>query len=231
MEKTFSLIFIFLFSFCFYGQNFKEVKKSGLFHFQINVIRYIHAPRGVAEARTVINTNTSVECSYYINGAESEKSRSNKGQKNTVLNAIKVEMQYQFFEFLNKKYPIEMDKLKHLGYNIICQVIETPNEKPMFREYTQSSKRAVKMLNLNTIPSNPIPDYDAKKIIFIDDFTYNKGCLMEEKTKVGNIIVSKFHHSRDHNGLLQEMNEFSKRLDKYMRQENWKYLQKTNRRN
>lgn len=222
MKTTSIGILMLLVSIYSYGQEYKEVEKSGVYNFQINVIRYIHAPRGVGEERIALSANTTAECSYIINGAFSENQAINKGQKAHALGAIQVEMQYQFFEFLMENYPSEMDKLKNLGYKILCQVIDNPEDKAVFRKYTPSSMRAVKMLKMDTIPTTPVPEYDVKKLLFIDDFVYDADCITNENSRTGDVMVTKHFHTKDHKVVMQAMSEFSKMNTAYFRQENWK---------
>ncbi|RKR07013.1 hypothetical protein CLV91_3243 [Maribacter vaceletii] len=225
MKKIGIAITALFFSFLSYGQEYKEELKRGTFNFQVTVSRIIHAPRGVSEQRTIFSANVPLECSYYINSAEFETSRENLTQKSHALGAIQIEMRYQFYEFLFKNYPKEMDKYKHLGYAVLCDVVESTDPKPVFRKYMQSSMRAVKMKGLNTIPSTPLPDYDATKIIYVDNFSYQEGNIRVEKSRVGNRLDVKHIRTKDYKALEEKKNDFSSRDPIYFRQENWKYQQ------
>ena len=218
-------IAILLLSFLSYGQEYKEELKTGTFNFQVTVSRIIHAPRGISEQKTIFSANVPLECSYYINSAEFENSRENLTQKSHALGAIQIEMRYQFYDFLFKNYPKEMDKYKHLGYAVNCDVVENTDPKPVFRKYMQSSMRGVKMKGLDTIPSTPIPVYDATKIIYVDNFSYKKGNIRTEKSRVGNRLDVKHIRTKDYKDLEEKKFDFSSRHDKYFRQENWKYQQ------
>lgn len=229
-----NLIFIFIvsfFSFNMYSQEFIKVDKSDTFNFQINVTRFIHGTRGVAEKRTIFSTTVPTTCSYFINGAESENTRLNKGQKQQALGAIQREMQYQFFEYLNNNYPTEIENYKHMRYNIICNVVDDPTTKPVFRKYSPTSMRVVKQLGLGTTPSTPLPDYDATKLILVTDFTYKAdNCIKTENIKMGNLLESKYLHTKDHKEQDVQIQEFSALHDKYASQESWKSNQSSSRR-
>jgi len=228
------LIFAFgalLFSLTIYSQEFIKTDKSDTFNFQINVTRSIHGTRGIAEKRTIFSTTVPAKCSYFINGAESENTRLNKGQKLQALGAIQREMQYQFFDYLKNNHPTEMENYKHMGYKIICYVVDEQTTKPVFREYTQSSMRTVKQLGLDTTPSTPLSDYDATKLILVTDFTYKAdNCIKTENIKMGNLLEFKYLHIKDHKQQDVEILEFSALQDKYHNQEYWKSNQSFSRR-
>ncbi|WP_298480790.1 hypothetical protein [uncultured Maribacter sp.] len=145
MKKIGIVVGVLFFAVLSYGQEYKVEEKKETFNFQLTVSRIIHAPRGISEQRTIFSANVPLECSYYTNSTEFETSRNNLAQKSYALGAIEIEMRYQFYPFLFKNYPEEMDKYKHLGYAVLCNVVESPDTKPVFRKYMQSSMRAVKM--------------------------------------------------------------------------------------
>ncbi|TDS10922.1 hypothetical protein DFQ03_3815 [Maribacter caenipelagi] len=228
------LIFAFgslLFSLTIYSQEFIKTDKRDTFNFQINVTRSIHGTRGIAEKRTIFSTTVPAKCSYFINGAESENTRLNKGQKLQALGAIQREMQYQFFEYLNNNYPTEIENYKHMGYNIICNVVDEQTTKPVFREYSPTSMSVVKQLGLDTTPSTPLPDYDATKLILVTDFTYKAdNCIKTENIKMGNLLESKYLHTKDHKEQDVQIQDFSALHEKYASQEYWKSNQSSSRR-
>lgn len=230
--KKFILAFgALFFSLHIFSQEFKKVDKSEPFNFQINVSRLIQATRGIAEQRTIFSTTVPATCSYFINGAEAEDSRLNKGNKQQALGAMQMEMQYQFFAYLTKNFPAEMENYKHMGYAIVCTVVEDQNTDPVFRAYTPSSLRAVKQLGLDTTPSTPLPDYDATKLILVTDFTYkDENCIRTEHIKMGNRLDTKYFHNNDHKAQDVQIQKFSALHDTYASQENWKSNQSTSRR-
>lgn len=225
MKKICIAIGVLFFSLLSYGQEYKVEEKKETFNFQLTVSRIIHAPRGVSEQRTIFSANVPLECSYFINSAEFEASSNNLAQKSHALGAIQIEMRYQFYAFLFKNYPKEMDKYKHLGYAVLCDVVENTDPKPVFRKYMQSSMRAVKMKGLDSIPSTPLPDYDATKTIHVNHFSYEEGNIRVEKSRVGNRLDAKYIRTKDYKELEEKKFDFSSRNDTYFRQENWKYQQ------
>lgn len=231
MKKLFFALAALLFSLHIFSQEFTKVDRSDTFNFQINVTRFIHGTRGIAEKRTIFSTTVPATCSYFINGTESENTRLNKGNKRQALAAIQMEMQYQFFEYLKKNYAAEMENYKHMGYAIICNVVDDQIIEPVFRAYTPSSLRTVKQLGLNTTPATPLPPYDATKLILVSNFTYkDDNCIRAETIKMGNRLDPKYYHNKDHKAQDVQIQEFSALHDTYASQENWKSNQSNSRR-